>query len=101
MKGQQTMSETEIPLLMPLPERLLHLASKYAAAEWPELQDALVEASEGLTRLSALNAELVGALAQLVRDYEDVPEPTDADGQAVFDRARAALSRARKEEGKG
>jgi hypothetical protein len=45
-------------------------------------------------RLRALNAELVAALKRLVADYEDVPDPTDADGQAVFEQARAAIAKA-------
>jgi hypothetical protein len=38
--------------------------------------------------------ELVAALKQLVTDYEDVPNPTDADGQAVFEAARIAITKA-------
>lgn len=32
------------------------------------------------------------ALRQLVVDYQDVPDPTDADGQAVFEDARSTLT---------
>jgi hypothetical protein len=35
---------------------------------------------------------LRAALARLVTDYEDVPDPTDDDGQAVFQQAREALA---------
>lgn len=34
---------------------------------------------------------LVAALTRLVADYENVPDATDTDGQAVFEQARAAL----------
>jgi hypothetical protein len=41
-----------------------------------------------------LNAIMLAALKRLVADYEDVPDPTDADGQAVFNEARAAIAKA-------
>lgn len=63
------------------------------------LERQLAEApGEGVTAQSRLfdlgyeNARLREALQQLVTDYEDVPDPTDADGQAVFQRAREALA---------
>lgn len=37
------------------------------------------------------NVTLRAALKQLIADYEDVPDPTDSDAQAVFAQARAAL----------
>lgn len=46
-----------------------------------------------IARLQAENERLRAALKQLVADYEDVPDPTDSDGQEVFARARAALAR--------
>jgi hypothetical protein len=44
---------------------------------------------------------LRAALARLVTDYEDVPDPTDDDGQAVFQRAREALGGASERLGNG
>jgi hypothetical protein len=47
-------------------------------------------------RIAALVLENEGlrkALSRLVADYGDVPDATDADGQAVFDYARVFLSR--------
>jgi hypothetical protein len=38
--------------------------------------------------------ELLAALKQMVVDYGDVPDPTDSDGQAVIQRARAAIVKA-------
>ena len=43
------------------------------------------------TALRARVAKLESALKRLIADYEDVPDPTDADGQQVFIDARAAL----------
>jgi hypothetical protein len=45
-------------------------------------------------RLIAAAPDLLAALKQLVADYEGVPDPTDADGQSVFDSARAAIAKA-------
>ena len=50
--------------------------------------------STKLTRLRCINAKLVEALQQLVTDYEDVPDPSDADSQSVFKDARAAIAKA-------
>ena len=41
-----------------------------------------------------IEADLLSALKRLVADYEGVPDPTDADGQSVFDSARAAIAKA-------
>ena len=62
----------------------------------PSLNEAEFEkedAADEIERLRAVNAELLAALCQLVADYEDTPDPTDTDGQAVFERARAAIER--------
>lgn len=44
--------------------------------------------------LIAAAPDLLSALKQLVADYGDVPDPTDADGNAVMDAARAAIVKA-------
>ena len=44
-----------------------------------------------IAALRARVAKLEAALKRLVADYQDVPDPTDADGQQVFAEARAAL----------
>ena len=49
---------------------------------------------EADAHLIAAAPELLAALKQLVADYQDVPDPTDEDGQAVFDTARAAIAKA-------
>lgn len=36
---------------------------------------------------------LLDTLKQLVTDYQDVPDPTDTDGQTLFEDARALLDR--------
>lgn len=54
----------------------------------------VMEMKEENARLRELNAEMLAALKQLVADYGDVPDPTDADGQAVMDHARAVIARA-------
>lgn len=46
---------------------------------------------ECVSNLEQENKRLRDALQRLVTDYEDVPDPTDKDGQAVFADARAAL----------
>lgn len=37
-------------------------------------------------------AALLRSLQRLVTDYQDVPDATDADGQAVFEDARKAIA---------
>lgn len=39
-----------------------------------------------------IREEMARALERLIADYEDVPDATDADAQAVFADARTALS---------
>lgn len=50
--------------------------------------------AQEIERLCAERDELLAALKRLVTDYEDVPDPTDSDGQAVFADARAAIAKA-------
>jgi hypothetical protein len=46
-----------------------------------------------IAKLQGDNRRLRAALQRLVTDYQDVPDPTDADGQAVFEDARRELER--------
>ena len=55
------------------------------------LKEAMERAASRVHELRADNARLRAALQRLVTDYQDVPDPTDTDGQAVFEDARRAL----------
>jgi multidrug resistance efflux pump len=77
-------------------ERLRALAREYhqhrphyeeAADEIERLQELLWQEAGNRVETERLRA----ALQRLITDYEDVPDPTDADGQAVFEDARRAL----------
>ena len=66
------------------------------ALEQAEAQIRLLDAEVERFRVErdALHAEvgrLRAALKRLIADYEDVPDPTDKDGQQVFADARSAL----------
>lgn len=63
-----------------------------------EVGPILKEANELARENKALRAalkEAVDALERLVIDYQEVPDPTDSDGQAVFEGARAACDKAK------
>lgn len=51
---------------------------------------ALVEAADTLNATEAEVARLREALDAMLRDFGDSVDPTDADGQSVIERARAA-----------
>lgn len=69
----------------------LHGDDKHRAWLRETVENSLVPDIERALRV---RAELLDALKRLVADYGDVPDPTDADGQAVFAQARAAISKA-------
>ena len=60
---------------------------------WDSHQSKIEMTANAAFIVTACNAhdQLIAALERLVADYQDVPDATDADGQAVFEQARAAL----------
>jgi|SRR5215475_2009266 len=82
------------PTLLPLRDRLLGLASKHAANDWPELQCALQEAADEIERLrtwgeaEARKAWEAEAEIERLRTWEHA-NTTEASGE--IERLRAAL----------
>jgi hypothetical protein len=58
------------------------------------LTDEKIKQIVAALRDTDVGADLLTSLKQLVADYEDVPDPTDLDGQLVFAKAREAIAKA-------
>jgi chromosome segregation ATPase len=65
--------------------------SKRQEAEIEQLRVGNEKLKTELWHLQAVNGALKVTLRRLIADYQDVPDPTDTDGQAVFEDARRAL----------